>query len=77
MDMRQKISTESQNFFFLLNNPELKYTIPENKNSLYGFNSRLDRAEDRFGELKNRSIISKLQQREKNTTEHKRHTGHS
>lgn len=47
-------------FFFLLNNLELKYIIFENKNLLYGFNSRLDRVEDRFGELKNRLIISKL-----------------
>lgn len=36
-------------------NLELKHTIPENKNSFYEFN-RLDRAKDRFGEMKNRSI---------------------
>lgn len=36
-------------------NLERRYTIPENRNSLYRFNSRLDRAKDRFGEMKNRS----------------------
>ena len=36
-------------------NLERRYTIPENRNSLDRFNSRLDRAKDRFGAMKNRS----------------------